>query len=97
MTAKYIARDGVRTLNPEWKGESTPYPFGNRASALPIVSYPSQAGLFSPDEAEINIAPSYQNAIEEYSQLITEEEIVVEPEVETEQRTRQIGRGSCTL
>ena len=82
MTAKYITVNGVRKLNPAWKAERTTPPFQNRITALPVVSYPSEEGLFAPGEEEIVIAPSYTQAMNEYHTIVVDAQAVVtEPEI----------------
>lgn len=99
MTVKYITENGVRKLNPAWKalhrpqqqpqggsgsGNGVELPFGNRDTALAIVSYPNQKDLFSPDDEEIVVAPSYQKAVDDYRGIMAEAEIVIEPEITVE-------------
>lgn len=90
MTYKYINDHGVHKLNPEWSrthtntAMETSYPFQNRATALPVVSYPSQQNLFSPDDEEIVVAPSYQVAENQYHDILVEAEIIVEAEAVSE-------------
>ena len=66
---KYISENGVRKYNPAWKEEpeiALP-PFVNQATALPIVSSPHQEGFF---EEEVVVAPSYQQAVQQYEEEI---------------------------
>eukprot|EP00977_Amphora_coffeiformis_P019371 scaffold7190_cov193-Amphora_coffeaeformis.AAC.6 len=82
MTVKYITVNGVRKLNPAWKAERATPPFQNRITALPVVSYPSQEGLFAPGEEEIVIAPSYTQAVNQYQTIVVEAKAVApEPEI----------------
>jgi hypothetical protein len=55
---KYITtKDGIRQLNPLWETDqirrsAVIYPFKNRATALPVVSYHNQENLFDPLDDE---------------------------------------------
>ena len=92
MAPKFITVNGVRKLNPEWKNSSSTeaYPFRNRTTALPVVSHPSQAGLFSPAEAEIVVAPSYAQAVKQYQDYMAENDIIiVEAEIVVEDQDNQ--------
>lgn len=78
---KYISDNGVRKFNPEWHPPPTApvapaLPFQNQATALPIVSHPNgQQDFF---DEEIVVAPSYQQALEQYNEIIVEAEAVPE-------------------
>jgi len=75
---KYISDNGVRKYNPEWHPPPTapvapPVPFQNQTTALPIVSNMGQQDFF---DEEIVVAPSYQQALEQYNEIIVEAEAV---------------------
>jgi hypothetical protein len=67
MTKKFITENGVRKLNPAYVRPKSAVPFVNAATALPVVSTPSE-------EEEIVVTAAYTDAVALYHQ-------VVEPEI----------------
>ena len=84
---KYVKKsNGVHAYNPAWKPatggadqEIQLPPFQNQATALPVVSAPMEDDKYHyfPEDEEIVIAPSYQVAVADYTQMVEDQEIVV--------------------
>lgn len=72
----------MHRYNPQWKPNEDPEvvipPLQNKMTALPVVANPlDKESNYFPEDEEIVVDPSYQEATIAYAELVQEEEIVV--------------------